>query len=138
MVLGVDDIEIFDFVRKLKKDPKRLQILGNGKQNKQYVYALDLVKAIYDFASRIEPGMTLYNISTESFTDVNTIADLVCERMGLDNVVYDYTGGECGWKGDVPSFDYNVEKAKARGWSYRFTSTEAVKETLRNLDIENL
>ncbi len=127
---------IFDFVKKLKKDPHRLQILGDGTQNKQYVYALDLVKAIDDFSEKIEQGLSLYNISTESFTDVNTIADLVCERMGLTNVHYEYTGGKCGWKGDVPSFDYNVEKAKSKGWKYTYNSTDAVRETLRNLDID--
>ncbi len=127
---------IFDFIRKLKKDPKTLQILGNGKQNKQYVYVIDLVKGISDFSERIEDGFSLYNVSTESFTDVNTIADLVCERMGLSGVKYDYTGGNCGWKGDVPSFDYNVDKAKKRGWKYSFDSTESVRETLRNVDID--
>ena len=127
---------IFDFIRKLKKDPKRLQILGNGKQNKQYVYVTDLVKGIADFSERIEKGYSLYNVSTESFTDVNTIADLVCKRLGLDDVRYEYTGGECGWKGDVPSFEYDVSKAKKRGWKYSFDSTESVRETLKNVDVD--
>lgn len=127
---------IFDFIRKLKKNPKSLQILGNGKQNKQYVYVTDLAKGIFDFSEKIEDGMSLYNVSTESFTDVNTIADLVCERMGLDDVKYEYTGGNCGWKGDVPSFDYNVSKAKKRGWKYTFNSTDSVRETLKNVDID--
>ena len=127
---------IFDFIRKLKKDPKKLQILGNGKQNKQYVYVLELVKGIADFSERIEEGYSLYNVSTESFTDVNTIADLVCERMGLDDVKYEYTGGNCGWKGDVPSFDYDVSKAKKKGWKYTFNSTDSVRETLKNVDVD--
>lgn len=127
---------IFDFIRKLKKNPKSLQILGNGKQNKQYVYVKDLAKGIFDFSEKIEDGMSLYNVSTESFTDVNTIADIVCERMGLDDVKYEYTGGDCGWKGDVPSFDYDVSKAKARGWKYNFNSTESVRETLKNVDVD--
>ena len=127
---------IFDFIRKLKKDPKMLQILGNGKQNKQYVYVTDLVKGIADFSERIEKGFNLYNVSTESFTDVNTIADLVCKRLGLDDVKYKYTGGEHGWKGDVPSFEYDVSKAKKRGWKYSFNSTESVRETLENVDID--
>ena len=127
---------IFDFIRKLKKNPKRLQILGNGKQNKQYVYVTDLVKGISNFSEKIEKGYNLYNVSTESFTDVNTIADLVCERLGLDDVKYEYTGGECGWKGDVPSFEYDVSKAKKHGWKYSFNSTESVKETLKNVDMD--
>lgn len=129
---------IFDFIRKLKKNPNKLTILGNGKQNKQYVYVMDLVNGIFDFSNRIEKGLSLYNVSTESFTDVKTIADLVCERMGLDNVNYEYTGGDSGWKGDVPSFDYNVEKAKKRGWKYNYNSTESVKETLKNVDIDQI
>lgn len=127
---------IFDFIRKLKNNPKKLQILGNGKQNKQYVYVTDLAKGIFDFSEKIESGLSLYNVSTESFTDVNTIADLVCERMGLDDVEYEYTGGDCGWKGDVPSFEYNVDKAKKRGWKYNYDSTGSVRETLKNVDVE--
>ncbi len=127
---------IFDFIRKLNKDPKKLKILGNGKQNKQYVYVTDLAKGIFDFSEKIEDGMSLYNVSTESFTDVNAIADLVCERMGLNDVSYEYTGGNCGWKGDVPSFDYNISKAKKRGWKYTFNSTDSVRETLKNVDVD--
>ena len=129
---------IFDFIRKLKNNPKKLQILGNGKQNKQYVYVLDLVKGIVDFSEKIKSGFNLYNISTESFTDVNTIADIVCEKMGLENVEYIYTGGECGWKGDVPSFDYDITKAKTDGWNYLFNSTESIKETMSKIDISHI
>lgn len=128
---------IFDFIGKLKRDPKKLQILGDGKQNKQYVYVLDLAKGIYDFSERIEDGVNQYNVSTESFTDVNAIADLVCERMGLDPE-YEYTGGSTGWKGDVSSFAYDVSKAKARGWKYEFDSTGSVRETLRVLDLDSI
>ena len=95
------------------------------------------MKGICDFADRIEKGVNVYNVSTESFTDVNAIADLVCERMGLEPE-YQYTGGSTGWKGDVSSFAYNVEKAKARGWKYEFDSTGSVRETLRTLDIDSI
>jgi len=127
---------IFDFLKKLKKDPKRLEILGNGKQSKQYVYVKDLVEGIVDFSARMEKGNHLYNISTESFTSVNEIADMVCERLGLTDVVYEYTGGECGWKGDVPTFDYNIEKAKKSGWKFRYDSSGAVRKTLEDADIQ--
>ena len=121
---------IFDFIAKLEKDPTRLEILGNGKQNKQYVYSEDLVKGIVDFMSKGYRGMNIFNISTESFTDVNTIADIVCEGLGLSEVTYEYTGGNCGWKGDVPSFDYDISKAKKEGWTYRYNSTESVRKTV--------
>lgn len=126
---------VFDFIRKLKKDSNRLQILGNGKQNKQYVYVTDLVKGIYDFTKKMERGYTLFNISVDSFINVDTIADLVCEYMGLKDVKYEYTGGNCGWKGDVPSFDLNISKAKNNGWKFKFDSKDSIVETLRNTNI---
>lgn len=129
---------IFDFIKKLDKDPEHLEILGDGRQNKQYVYVKDLVKGIVGFSENMGQGYELYNISTDSFTDVNTIAGLVCERLGLKDVKYTYTGGTCGWKGDVSSFEYDVSKAKSKGWSYEFDSTGAVRETLRNLDIDSV
>ncbi len=126
---------IFDFIRKLNNDPKKLKILGNGKQSKQYVYAKDLTECIADFSSKIEEGYNIYNISTESFTTVDEIADMVCKRLGLTDVEYEYTGGKCGWKGDVPSFDYDIEKARERGWRYNYDSSGSVRKTLEDLDI---
>jgi len=126
---------IFDFLKKLKKDSGRLEILGDGKQSKQYVHVTDLVNGIVDFTGRMEKGYRMYNISTESFTSVKEIADLVCERLGLKDVVYEYTGGDRGWKGDVPTFDYDIEKAKEKGWRFRYDSTGAVRKTLEELDI---
>ena len=127
---------IFDFLKKLSADPKRLEILGDGRQSKQYVHVTDLAEAIADFSSATEGGYELYNISTESFTTVKEIADMVCERLGLTGVVYEYTGGDRGWKGDVPSFDYDVEKAKKKGWRYNYDSSGAVRKTLEELDIQ--
>jgi UDP-glucose 4-epimerase len=129
---------IFDFVRKLKKDPTKLEILGDGSQSKQYVHVCDLVSGIIDFSNRMKKGYSLYNISTESYTDVKTIADLTCARMGLSDVRYEYTGGNVGWKGDVPTFGYDVSKAKAEGWKYRYDSTEAVRATLNELDLDQI
>ncbi len=124
---------IFDFISKLDRDPTRLEILGNGKQNKQYVYSQDLVKGICEFMSRGYKGYNVFNISTESFTDVNTIADIVCREMGLKDVRFEYTGGSCGWKGDVPSFDYDISKAKSEGWTYEHNSTQAVERTVKDV-----
>jgi UDP-glucose 4-epimerase len=124
---------IFDFIKKLKADPKKLEILGDGKQSKQYVYVKDLTDCIVDFTSRMEKGHNLYNISTDSFTTVNEIADMVCERMGLTDVRYLYVGGDRAWKGDVPTFDYDIKKAQERGWKYNYDSSGSIRKTLEDI-----
>ncbi len=122
---------LFDFKKKLEQDPTRLQILGDGTQCKPYLYVHDLVDAIITQASALNPGVTTMNIGVEDATTVTRIADIMCEEMGLSKVQYEYTGGDRGWKGDVPAFQYDLLKIHATGWKPKYTSDEAVRETVR-------
>ena len=126
---------IFDFIKKLKANPEELTILGDGTQCKPYLYVLDLVDAIYNYSMKERNGVEIFNIGVENATTVKEIADMVCERLGLKNVKYKYTGGNIGWKGDVPRFQYDLSKIKATGWKPEHDSNGSVKATLDSLDI---
>lgn len=123
---------IYDFMNRLDQDPDRLVILGDGRQTKPYIYISDLVQAIITFMNMPE-GVTLYNVGVEGATSVTAIADIVCEEMELTDVKYEYTGGEGGWKGDVPRFRYCMDKIHAAGWRARFSSDEAVRMTVQSV-----
>lgn len=120
---------IFDFVKRLKENPTHLRILGDGTQRKPYLYALDLVDAIMRFKD-VPKGVTLYNVGVETQTSVTRIAEIVCEKMGLSGIPFEYTGGRGGWKGDVPVFAYHLGKIGAAGWQASMTSDEAVARTV--------
>ena len=120
---------IFDFVKRLKADPSHLRILGDGTQAKPYIYVLDLVGAIIRFKD-VSKGVTLYNVGVETQSSVTRIAEIVCEKMGLAGIPFEYTGGRGGWKGDVPVFAYNLDKIHATGWVASMTSDEAVAKTV--------
>lgn len=120
---------IFDFVKRLKDDPSHLRILGDGTQSKPYIYVLDLVDAIMKFKDAPK-GVTLYNVGVETQTSVTRIAEIVCDKMGLTGIPFDYTGGRGGWKGDVPVFAYNLNKIHTAGWYAKMTSDEAVARTV--------
>ena len=125
---------IFDFIKKLKQDPDKLEILGDGRQTKPYIYVEDLVRAIMMFTAASEDpktGVLLYNLSSEGDTSVTHIADILCEEMSLSGVEYEYTGGEGGWKGDVPRFRYCIDKIRSAGWKAEYSSDEAVRKTIR-------
>ena len=119
----------------MKKNPGELEIFGDGTQCKPYLYVLDLVDAIIDYSHRERKGVELFNIGVEGATTVNEIADMVCQRMGLKNVQYKYTGGSIGWKGDVPRYQYDLSRIYATGWRAKHTSNEAVRATLESLSI---
>ncbi len=124
---------VFDFIRKLRADPSRLEILGNGRQCKPYIYVLDLIEAILKQTEDFGTGESIYNISvTSPGTTVTRIAEIVTEEMGLENVRFCYTGGDRGWKGDVPRFSYDIGKILSTGWKPKHTSDEAVRQTVKD------
>lgn len=124
---------IFDFTKRLMADPTQLKILGDGTQSKPYIYVNDLVDAIMRFKETGKNGITLYNVGVETQTSVTRIADIICEKMGLAGIPYNYTGGKGGWKGDVPKFQYNLEKIHGTGWRASHTSDEAVELTVEDV-----
>ena len=124
---------IFDFIKKLQKNPHELEILGDGTQCKPYIYVHDLVEAIVMLTRKFAPGELVYNLSINSEgTTVTKIAEIVVEELGLENVQFAYTGGDRGWKGDVPRFKYDISKVLSTGWMPRHTSDEAVRQTVRD------
>lgn len=124
---------IFDFVKRLRKDPAKLLILGDGSQSKPYLYVADLVRAMMQLKETPKKGVELYNVGVETQTSVAKIADIVCEKMGLSGIPYHYTGGRGGWKGDVPQFQYDLTKIHQSGWRAAYTSDEAVALTVESV-----
>ena len=125
---------VYDFVKKLRNNPKELEILGNGTQCKPYIYVTDLVNAIVKLTEQFEPGVDVFNISVMSEgTSVTHIAEIVVDVLGLSDVEFKYTGGDRGWKGDVPRFKYDISKVLATGWKPEYTSDEAVRKATQSL-----
>ena len=125
---------VYDFAKKLRNNPKELLILGNGTQCKPYIYVTDLVNAIVKLTEQFEPGVDVFNISVMSEgTSVTHIAEIVVDVLGLSDVEFKYTGGDRGWKGDVPRFKYDISKVLATGWKPEYTSDEAVRKAAQSL-----
>lgn len=120
---------IYDFIHKLRDDPEKLTILGNGKQRKSYLHVEDTVNGIL---KAWESDKTTFNIGSEDSIDVDGIADIVAEELGLDPE-YEYTGGEKGWDGDVPEMRLSIEKLKDEGWKPENNSAESVRKTVKEL-----
>ena len=121
---------VFDFIAKLRNNPRELEILGDGNQEKPYIYVDDLIEAM--LSMKYVQGVEIFNVGVESSTTVKRIADIVCEEMGLKDVVYKFTGGKTGWLGDVPKFQYDLSKIHAHGWNEKHISDEAVRLAARS------
>jgi UDP-glucose 4-epimerase len=127
---------ICDFINKLKKNSKKLEILGDGTQTKSYLDVEDCVNAMLTGISHISSRVEAYNVGSEDKINVKKIADIVCGEMGLKHVEYVFTGGVDGgrgWKGDVKIMLLDIEKIKALGWKPTLNSRQAVEKTTKAL-----
>jgi len=125
----------YDFVRKLLRDPSHLEILGDGGQSKSYIHVEDVVSAMLTVTERGIPGFTVFNVATDEYVTVREIADLAVQALELDDVEYRFTGGDRGWKGDVPVVRFSSKRIRSLGWSNRLGTAEALLDSIRaNLD----
>jgi UDP-glucose 4-epimerase len=128
----------FDFLRRLVANPRELNILGNGLQDKSYVHVSDVVKAVLSFSVESTTAFDTYNISTRDSLNVNQIAHIAMEVLGLKSskVKITYTGGDRGWKADVPIVKLDPTKIEATGWFPNFTSKSAMFDAIESMRSE--
>jgi UDP-glucose 4-epimerase len=124
---------IVDFINKLKKNPCELEILGDGRQKKPYLYVTECVDGIMHGFMHADEQINVFNLGVDSATEVTHIGELVVDEMGLKNVDFKYTGGKRGWKGDVPHFQFDISKIKKLGWKPRLSSDEAVRKAIKDI-----
>lgn len=124
---------IYDFIRKLKADPTRLAMLGDGTQSKPYVHVEDCLDGMMFGHEHARAEVNCYNLAVPDQTSVNDIAQWTIEAMGLDpaQVRIERTGGKRGWRGDVPQVRLDTRKMEGLGWRPKLSSAEAVRRTIR-------
>lgn len=121
---------IYDFYQKLKKNLKKLEIFGDGNQEKSYLNVDDAVEATLFAVQKTKKDFDVLNIGSEEQITVKKIARLVVSALGLENVQYKYTGGKIGWPGDVPIMLLSIEKLKSLGWEPRFRVEKSIIHTV--------
>lgn len=122
----------FDFIRRLRADPTRLRILGDGRQSKSYVHVSDVVGAVLLAHAKGNGPFQVYNVATGDYITVAEIAQIACGCLSLDpqHVRFEYMGGDRGWKGDVPVIRLCIDKIRALGWQPTRGSGAALREAM--------
>ena len=125
---------IKDFVEKLRKNPSKLEILGNGRQRKSYIYITDTIEAFKVIENKSEKSYDVYNVGNEDWITVDEIAKIVEEEMGLTPIhEYKDRGDGRGWEGDVRFMLLDISKVKKLGWIPKYSSAQAVRLAVRDL-----
>ena len=128
---------ISDFIFKLKQNPSELEILGDGRQTKSYMLVDDCVAGMLFAIEHSADRINIFNLSTTDAINVDKIAAIVIEEIGLKNVLLKHTGTSGGWPGDITDFLLDTSKLKGLGWATQYSSEEAVRTAARRM-LQNL
>jgi UDP-glucose 4-epimerase len=120
---------VYDFYRKLKADPSRLTVLGNGRQKKSYLHIDDCIGAMLTVIERAGAKVNIFNLGTDEYCEIVNSVGWICEEMDVRPEL-SYTGGERGWIGDNPFIYLDTKKVRALGWRPQFTIEQGVRNTL--------
>jgi UDP-glucose 4-epimerase len=125
----------FDFVRQLLVNPRELRILGDGAQSKSYIHVDDVVNAVLLAHAETPRPFETYNVATGDYITVAEIARMAVETLGLDpsGTKFSYSGGDRGWKGDVPVVRLNTDRIRSIGWTCGRNTGEALRASMQAL-----
>jgi len=127
----------FDFLRSLRASPKRLRILGDGRQSRPCIHVTDVVDAALCAASMSTQPFSVFNVATDDAVTVTEIADLTVAALGLAaKPDFEYTGGPRGWRGDVPVVRLDSTRMRGLGWVPKWNSRDAVRQSLQELNAD--
>jgi len=126
---------IYDFLMKLRKNPKKLEVLGDGAQRKSYLHISDAIEATLLITNKLKEKFETYNVGNEDWITVKEIAEIVSSVLGLKPKIV-FIGGTPdgrGWPGDVKFMLLSIDKVKRLGWKPKYSSREAVRLTAESL-----
>jgi UDP-glucose 4-epimerase len=121
---------VFDFYAKLLADPRQIEVLGNGKQRKSYLYVQDCIDAMLTVIDRATEPVNVYNLGTDEYCAVDDSLGWICAHLGV-SPRRRYTGGERGWIGDSPFIFLDTAKVRSLGWRPRLSIRDGVLQTLQ-------
>ena len=123
----------FDFLRQLLANPRQLRILGDGSQSKSYIHVEDVIGAVMCAYRKMDAPYAVYNVATGDYITVAEIARLAIATLNLDPgaVQLAYSGGDRGWKGDVPIVRLNTDRIRSLGWTCSRGSRQALRDSMR-------
>lgn len=123
---------VFDFFCKLNSNPEVLEVLGNGRQRKSYLYVQDCIEAMLCAINKTHEKINIFNLGTNEYCTVNDSIGWIMAHLGLTPTIT-YTGGDRGWVGDNPFIFLDCQKIRELGWQPKLSIKEGIIKTLEYL-----
>ncbi len=124
---------LIDFFKKLRDNPKKLNILGNGKQKKSYIYVQDCINSMLCAIQKSNFKINIFNLGCDEFVEVDDSVKIITDYMNLEPEL-SYSGGDRGWVGDNPYIYLDTKKIRSLGWKEENSIREGILKTIKWID----
>ena len=124
--------DVFDCYAQLRRKPRRLRVLGNGRQRKSYLHVQDCIDAILLAMKKTQQRVSIFNLGVDAYCELNDSIGWICRTLGVSPEL-EYSGGDRGWIGDNPFIFLDTAKIRALGWRPNHSIEEGVVKTVEFL-----
>jgi UDP-glucose 4-epimerase len=124
---------VIDFWRRLKRDPTRLDVLGDGRQKKSYLHVGDCVSGMLMALGGSSEPINVFNLGHQDWIEVDESIAVITATLGVNPKIV-HAGGERGWVGDSPRVLLDASRLRALGWAPTRNIPESIVETLAFLE----
>jgi len=127
---------IHDFLDKIAKNPRKLEIIGTGLQSRDFVHVSDLVDALVTVGSQDFANGQVYNLGYGTTVTIIDLAKLMLKILNLEKKTSVTTTG-VSWQGDVTKIWFDNSKAKKElNWNPKITLEESIKEVIADRKLQ--
>lgn len=123
---------VFDFYNKLRLDPNKLEVLGDGTQKKSYLYIKDCINAVMIALEKSNQKINIFNLGNYEYSQVKDSVKWIIEYLGLSPEII-YLGGKRGWVGDNPFIHLDISKILNLGWKPKLDIKSGIIKTISYL-----
>ena len=123
---------VFDFYNKLRLNPNRLEVLGDGTQKKSYLYIKDCINAVMIALEKSNQKINIFNLGNYEYSEVKDSVKWIIEYLGLSPEII-YLGGKRGWVGDNPFIHLDISKILNLGWKPKLDIKSGIIKTISYL-----
>jgi UDP-glucose 4-epimerase len=120
---------VFDFYKQLRRDPTRLEVLGNGKQRKSYLYVKDCIEAMLLAIKQSAQRVNIFNLGADEYCEVRDSIGWICEALEIAPTVI-YGQSDRGWIGDNPFIFLDTKRIRSLDWAARLSIRDGVLRTV--------
>ncbi len=120
---------VYDFLKKLGQNSKKLNVLGDGNQKKSYLHVHDCIDAIWRSINFFKKKVNIINLGTDEYITVKQSIKIICNILSVKPKLF-FTGGKRGWVGDNPFIFLDTKKIRSTGWRPKYTIKKSVQDTV--------